>query len=538
MQRRYFLLLSAALLLASALGQAWAQDKPPGPEAEAKVSVANRTVAVLRAPFMGVSPERRAQRAEVVLRELMANAGEGRVSVQIEPQGHALLIDGEVALLLTAADVDPLRAQTLAQASEATRAALQRAMSETREGRDLQRQLRGAGVSLLATLAAALAVFLCWRVRRWAATRLADLVAMRTSGVRLAGAELWQTDRLVALVSAGVKLVSWSVIAVVTFEWLSLVLRQFPYTRPWGEGLTSFLLGIATQLGQGVLHALPDLVVAIAIFLIARGVVSMFRPFFARLAESGTTQGGWLNAYTARPTQRLFSVAVGLFAVVMAYPYLPGAGSEAFKGMSLLIGLMVTVGGASLFSQVVSGMVLMYSRTLRVGEYVRVADHEGTVTEIGTFTTRICTGLGEELTLPNALVLGTVTKNYSRTVSGGGYVLDTVMTIGYDTPWRQVEAMLIEAALRTPGVLAHPAPVVFQTALSDFYPEYRLVCQASPKAPRPRAQVLSALHAHILDVFNEYGVQIMSPHYLGDPAAAKLVPPAKWYTPPARPPGS
>jgi len=187
---------------------------------------------------------------------------------------------------------------------------------------------------------------------------------------------------------------------------------------------------------------------------------------------------------------------------------------------------------------VASGMVLMYSRTLRVGEYVRVADHEGTVTEMGAFTTRIRTGLGEELTLPNALVLGTVTKNYSRTVQGGGYVLDTVMTIGYDTPWRQVEAMLVEAALRTPGVLAHPAPAVFQTALSDFYPEYRLVCQASPEEPRPRAQVLSALHAHIQDVFNEYGVQIMSPHYLGDPAAAKMVPPTHWYTPPARPPGT
>ena len=77
-------------------------------------------------------------------------------------------------------------------------------------------------------------------------------------------------------------------------------------------------------------------------------------------------------------------------------------------------------------------------------------------------------------------------------------------------------------------------PVVFQTALSDSCPAYRLVCQASPKEPRPRAEVLSALHAHIQDVFNEYGVQIMSPHYLSDPAVAKVVPPQAWYTAPAR----
>jgi small-conductance mechanosensitive channel len=124
-------------------------------------------------------------------------------------------------------------------------------------------------------------------------------------------------------------------------------------------------------------------------------------------------------------------------------------------------------------------------------------------------------------------VLGSVSKNYSRAVHGRGFVVDTTVTIGYDTPWRQVEAMLKEAARRTPGVLAVPAPRVFQTALSDFYPEYRLVCQAIPSEPQPRAEVLSALHANIQDVFNDHGVQIMSPHYLGDPAEPKLVPPGK-----------
>ncbi len=111
-----------------------------------------------------------------------------------------------------------------------------------------------------------------------------------------------------------------------------------------------------------------------------------------------------------------------------------------------------------------------------------------------------------------------------------------MVTIGYDTPWRQVEAMLVEAARRTPGVLEDPYPRVFQTGLSDFYPEYRLVCQAVPTEPRPRAVVLSNLHANIQDVFNEHGVQIMSPHYLGDPADAKVVPKAKWYAKPAVPP--
>jgi small-conductance mechanosensitive channel len=133
-------------------------------------------------------------------------------------------------------------------------------------------------------------------------------------------------------------------------------------------------------------------------------------------------------------------------------------------------------------------------------------------------------------------VLGTVTRNYSRTIKGHGFILDATVTIGYDAPWRQVHAMLIDAALRTEGVLSDPRPRVFQTALSDFYAEYRLVCQAIPTDPRPRAEVLSSLHGNVQDVFNEHGVQIMSPHYLGDPAEAKVVPKAKWYAPPAAPP--
>ena len=269
--------------------------------------------------------------------------------------------------------------------------------------------------------------------------------------------------------------------------------------------------------------ALPGLAVAVFILLMARAVIGMVTPFFDRVGR-GYSTFTWLDRDTAQPTKRLFALGVWLFALAMAYPYLPGSQSQAFQGISVLLGLMVTFGGSSLFGQAASGLILMYSRTLRVGEYVRVDDHEGTVTELGSFTTKVRTGLGEELTLPNSLVLGTVVKNYSRTVKGQGYIVDTTVTIGYDTPWRQVEAMLVEAAHRTQGILDDPAPRVFQTALSDFYPEYRLVCQAIPREPRPRAAVLATLHANIQDVFNEYGVQIMSPHYLGDPRDAKVVP--------------
>ena len=286
---------------------------------------------------------------------------------------------------------------------------------------------------------------------------------------------------------------------------------------------------------MAVIDAIPGLVTALIIFFITRAVSRLLDRFFERI-ESGHLSLNWLDADVAVPTRRLAKVAIWLFALAMAFPYLPGAHTEAFKGMSVLLGLMLSLGASNLVGQAAGGLILTYTRAFKLGEYVRIGEHEGTVTEMGMFSTRIRTGLGEELTLSNAAVVGATTKNYSRVVKGAGFILDTTVTIGYDTPWRQVHAMLVEAAHRTEGVLLDPVPVVFQTALSDWYPEYRLVCQAIPAEPRPRAVLLSTLHANIQDVFNEYGVQIMSPQYFEDPAEPKLVPPENWYAAPAKGP--
>jgi small-conductance mechanosensitive channel len=197
---------------------------------------------------------------------------------------------------------------------------------------------------------------------------------------------------------------------------------------------------------------------------------------------------------------------------------------------------MVSLGGASVIGQAFSGLILMYSRIFRRGDYVRIGDNEGTVTELGMFATRIRSGLGEEISISNATVLASTTKNYSRAVPGTGFVVDTVVTIGYSTPWRQVEALLEEAARRTEDIAREPAPIVRQTALHDFYAEYRLIAYSSAERPVVRAEVLHHLHGHIQDIFNEHGVQIMSPHYMMDPAQPHVVPKEKWFTPPAQPP--
>ena len=496
--------------------------------------VFNRSIITFRSPLLGVSATDRARRTRANLDRLLDRSGQGKPEVRAESLGNFVMLDGALALIVAPGDVDALEGETLEQTTQGAVDRLQQVIEETRESRDLSSLLRGALKASAATGVFIVGLLVFARARRALRRFLTNLVDRRSDRLRLAGAELLRHDHIAAGIRFATLAVHWLAALALTYEWLSFSLSVFPFTRPWGEQLQGYMWSVLLQIGGGILQAIPNLAIAVLIFLLARVVVATLRPVFDNI-EMGRGSAGWLDRDTVAPTRRIASALVWIFALVMAYPYLPGAQTEAFKGVSVLIGLMISLGSSSIVGQGASGLILMYSRSLRRGEFVRIGDHEGTVTEVGLFMTKIRTGLGEEVNLPNALILATPTKNYSRAVKGVGYIVDTTVSIGYDTPWRQVEAMLLEAARRTQGILSDPAPQVFQTALADFYPVYRLVCQAVPEVPRLRAEVLNALHANVQDVFNEHGVQIMSPHYMTDPAAQKVVPPGQWFAPPARP---
>jgi len=529
--------LIVAVLLTIARGAA--ADTPAAPaepaRVEAPVVVFNRTVVVLRTPLLGVSPPDRARHSATRLAELFARPGPMKLSVRPTEVGNAIFVNGSLGLLVAPDDADVLDGETLEQATQAARTALERVAAETREARDRERLWHALAASCIATLLLVVLSFVVVRARAWGVRRLSQLLEASTHGLTAAGVQLFHRSRLFVVSRALVRVMSTFLLALAAYRWSSFVLTRFPYTRGWGEQLDGYLLGLFLGFGSSVLRALPDLLVASAIFLLARSVLAIARPLFDGI-ERHRVEVGWLDADTAKPTRRILAMVVWAFAAVMAYPYLPGASSQAFKGVSVLLGLMVTLGGSSLFGQAASGFILLYSRTLRIGEFVRVGEQEGTVTELGVFTTKISTGLGEYITLPNALVLGTVTRNFSRPASGHGFMLRTKVTIGYDAPWRQVRALLIEAARRTPGVASKPAPEVFQTALSDFYIEYQLVCQANQASAKNRAEAIATLNGNVLDTFNEYGVQIMSPHYLCDPKTTKVVPRSAWHASPAAAP--
>ena len=365
---------------------------------------------------------------------------------------------------------------------------------------------------------------------RWARRRMeaiAERHATQLAGLGLSGV------RQALLRAAGVLLraLTWLLAAIATYAWIAYSLSRFPYTRALGEALAGFVLNVLETVVLHLASWVPGLVFVAVIFTAMHYVNRGLKLFFDAV-EAGTVRMPQAIVETAQPTRRVVSLCVWAFALVEAYPYLPGSGTDAFKGISVFIGLLVSLGGTGVMGHATSGLVLMFSRALRPGDYIRVGEHEGTVVSMGTLSTKLRTPWLEEVNVPNLLLAGATMMNYSRASRGTGVILHTPVTIGYDAPWRLVHAMLEEAAARTAGLLREPAPYVLQRALSDFYVEYELCAYLA--RPEERVNVLAALHANIQDAFNAQGVQIMSPHYYADPAQPKVVPPERWREPPVR----
>ncbi len=502
-------------------------------DSAASLTLQGRQIFVFRSRLAARDPR---DRRDDAMRKIVALVERGvipRVHAARVPEGVLLTAGRDALFAILPGDVAAGSGETLEQLSTKTVLLLDAALGPEGTQRQFHRVTTAAALAAAATLAFIILLRLLGYVRQVVVSRATQISEARLRRLRIGGYELLDSGQVAKTLQRVVKLVFFVLALFAAYLWLTYVLTRFAYSAPWGEALGSYLIATVEDLGIGVLTAIPGLFIVVLIFLSTRFITRLVGAFF-RAVESGEVTFSWLHPDTAHPTRRLITAMLWLFSIVIAYPYLPGSGSNAFKGVSVFVGLILTVGSSGLVSQAMSGLVLMYARSLKPGEYVLVNGIEGTVTELGLLSTKIRTLKEEEVTIPNSVLVSTMTRNYSRLTEPTGLILHTSVTIGYDTPWRQVHAMLIMAAKRTAGVREDSAPFVLQTALSDFYVEYQL--NARIYDPARRVPVLSELHTHIQDAFNEHGVQIMSPHYLGDPSVPKIVRTDDWFTPPAASP--
>ncbi len=494
--------------------------------------VGGRGIHVFRAPIGTFTPAERAEGARKRIERAFAKPGEGWTSVRTTTQGVELRLDDEILFLVVPGDARADAGETPEDLANQASRVLQKAWGEARERGDPRAQLEGALRLALATLLLVAALVATLKLSARLRSGLADGLRRRLDTLPTVHWSQRMAESLPGMVSRLALLLTWLLVMAMAYSYLTYALAQFALTRPASETMANSIVNLTAQALGAVIESLPGIFVALAIFLLAWVATRISSEFFNGV-NAKASPATLLNTHTAPATRRIVNASLWLFAVAMAYPYLPGSHTEAFKGLSVIVGLMVSIGASGVVGQIASGVMIVYTYALQKGEYVRIQDYEGTVTELGIFVTRLRTGLGEEIALPNALVLGNVTRNFSRVAGDCGYVLDCKLTIGYDTPWRQVHALLLEAATAVPEIRRTPAAYVVQTALSDFYVEYKLVVHVDTDVPATRARVASDLHASIQDAFNRHGVQIMSPHYFRDPPEPKLVPEARWYTSPA-----
>lgn len=454
----------------------------------------------------------------------------GAVLARAIPQGVLVSIGEESIFVLTPEDLDQVSEETLEEAGDRAVNNLRVAYAETLELRDARRMAEAVGLTILATVLFLLGYWVLHRLRKFGQAHLTRVAGPRVRSVGVGGFTLLTRERLLTLTRRLLNVFTWAVKLVLTYLWLAYCLKRFPYTRPWGEALGGYLLATFKSLLLGAVGALPGLLVALIIIYAASLLVRTVRAFF-NAVEAGKVAVTGFYPDTAPATRTILIILIWLFALVVAYPFIPGSDTAVFKAVGVFLGVVISLSSGGLLVQAMSGLVLIYSRALKPGEYVHVKDVEGVVDSVGMFSTKLRTIKAEEITIPNSVLLTTTTRNDSRLTTYSGSLAYTSVTVGYGVPWRQVHAMLLLAAERTPGLRKEPPPFVVQVRLADFYVEYQI--NAALDRAEERLPVLSKLHLNIQDVFNEYGVQLMSPHYMEDPPRPVVVPKEQWYAAPA-----
>jgi small-conductance mechanosensitive channel len=435
-----------------------------------------------------------------------------------------------VGLVPADAALESVRLDVLA---EVHRQRIRKAIVQYRAEREPGKLLRGVALSLLATGVFAALALVIGRLFRKGVAALERRVRAHIEALPRGAFQFVQGKQLWEALTATVRGVRWIVIVILLYLWLEFVLSQFPWTRALAEDLLTLLVGPLQQMGAGFIDFVPNVLFLIVLALVTRYSLRLVKLYFSAL-ERGTATLGGFDPEWALPAYKIIRALVIALALVMAYPYLPGSGTDALKGISVFAGLMLSLGASGAVSNVIAGYFNTFGRVFRVGDLIQVGDVRGEVTQVRLLTTRVRTLKNEEVTVPNSTIITTHVVNYSALAQSQGLILHTEVGIGYEVPWRQVHAMLEEAARRTPDTLREPRPFILQRRLADFAVVYELNVYTG--TAKGIVRTYSNLHQNILDVFNEHGVQIMTPAYEGDPENPKVVPPDKWYAPPAKPP--
>ena len=514
-----------ALVQAKEAGGSLPQSSP------AWVTLEGRRILEIRSGAGAQTPELAAVRSSAVLRKLADNPVVAPEQLEVREDSPYSMVGlvGQGGRFTSVLAVDDRAARafdiTRQELAERYRDQLRGAIRQYRSSHTLGAWLRSTALALLF-----LGIYVAWvqlqvllehRARHWIATAPSTWLG----GLKLAGSKVLDRSQERAALLGVLRVLHWGLLLLASYLLIPLLLGFFPPTQVVAEGLRSHIRRVLERLLDGVVAAIPNLLAIVMILLITRLVMRACLDWFAAI-ERGQLQFPGFYREWARPTGRLVAAGVLLAGLVTAYPYIPGSGSREFEGAGLFVGLLAALGSSAVVTNVISGLMLIYTRAFREGDRVEINGVLGVVQDRDLLVTRIQTPRNELVSIPNATVITSPILNFSfgRREIQQPVALATTITIGYDVPWRQVHALMLAAAQAVPGIAEDPPPLVLQTSLNDFHISYEL--NASVRDVLLYRETLSELLASLQDRFAEAGVEILSPLYQANREGGKsTVPP-------------
>lgn len=448
-----------------------------------------------------------AQRMETVSEDLTFATD----SIQILQAEQTLDLIYKSTLLISISEQDALWAKrNKNELADSLRTVIGTAVIQYQKDNSWQTLLKEIMLSLLVV---GVVMFLIYALNRFL-RRLTEKIKLRTElfkdGFKIKSFEILTAERKLKLLDFIVSIVRWGTVLLIIYLALPVLFSIFPFTKHLSENLFSYFLSPLRVIGRAILDYIPNLITIVVIVLVFKYVLQFLKFLKVEIERGNLRINGFFPDW-ANPTYQISRVLILAFMLIVIFPYLPGSSTGVFKGVSVFIGVLFTFGSAGALGNVVAGLVLTYMRAFNIGDRVQIGEIVGDISEKTLLVTRIRTIQNELVSIPNSTVMNTHTINFSSAAKKRGLILHTSVTIGYDVPWKQVHQLLIDAALITDLVEKTPEPYVLQTALEDYYVNYRI--NAYTRMPNKQALIYSDLHANIQDKFNEAGVEIMSPHY-------------------------
>lgn len=513
-----FLFLQTALGLPSAVGAPGKAEKTKtdshtseGETTFAPVIIDGQTLFYVRERFFSFSPEDRAKLIIDKIRSVASNPLFSSESVStIEGETTTEIVaDGRIIMAVTDGDA---RSEGMSRQQLAIRYTeqIKTAIDSWKKTYSVRNIIRNAVLAFAVTVILVVALIVLKRLFAKLYVLLFSWKDTRIPTLRIQKLDILTSEQMTLSLIRLAKILRLLITLLLFYFYIPLVLSFFPWTRGISSQILHYILYPLSTVWTSFINYIPSLFFILVIAVITRYIIKAVKYIFTEIHKGHVIIPGFFADW-AFPTFKIVRFLIIVFSVVVIFPYLPGAESPAFKGVSIFVGVLFSLGSTSAVSNVVAGLIITYMRAFKIGDRVRISDTVGDVIHKDLLVTRVQTIKNVEVTIPNASVLSSHIVNYSTSAKDFGLVLHTTVTIGYDAPWRKVHELLIAAAEATEHVLKAPKPFVLQTALNDFYVSYEL--NAHTDRPLMMARIYSELHQNIQDQFNNAGVEIMSPHY-------------------------